>query len=164
MGFLRSAWLGAASGAAGTVALDITTYADMALRGRGSSDAPGTLVKKLAESFGIDALTSDDETSANRRSGVGALLGYVNGIGVGKAFGILRPSMPGVPSLLAALAVGGAAMAISDVPMVRLGVTDPKTWGTAGWLSDIIPHVVYGIVVVATFDALDALAANGGSD
>jgi hypothetical protein len=35
-------------------------------------------------------------------------------------------------------------------------VTDPKTWGTAGWLADIVPHVVYGLTVVAVFDAISA--------
>ena len=59
-----------------------------------------------------------------------------------------------MPLPLAALAAGGAAMALSDVPLVRSGVTDPATWGTAGWLGDAIPHALYGLAVALTFDAL----------
>jgi len=27
-----------------------------------------------------------------------------------------------------------------------LGVTDPRTWGLVGWISDLIPHFGYGVV------------------
>jgi predicted PurR-regulated permease PerM len=30
--------------------------------------------------------------------------------------------------------------------MTVLGVTDPRTWGVVGWISDLIPHLGYGIV------------------
>jgi hypothetical protein len=45
-------------------------------------------------------------------------------------------------------------MAASDVPMVALKVSNPKTWGVSGWLSDLVPHLIYGLVTVATVEAL----------
>ena len=51
--------------------------------------------------------------------------------------------------------VGATAMAAADVSMTSLGVTDPKQWGAAGWLSDALPHLAYGAVTVATLHALD---------
>ena len=38
-------------------------------------------------------------------------------------------------------------MVAVDVSMALTGVSDPKTWGVQGWLSDAIPHAVYGAVV-----------------
>jgi hypothetical protein len=154
---LRSVLVGTAAGAVGTAALNIATYADMASRGRPSSDMPSKLVKNVASSAGIEPLAADDETAENRRSGVGALLGYVNGIGVGAVYGLIRPAIRGkVPLLIAALAAGGAAMALSDVPATKTGATDPKTWGPEGWIADIVPHALYGLALAFAFDALDA--------
>jgi predicted PurR-regulated permease PerM len=31
-------------------------------------------------------------------------------------------------------------------PMTVLGVTDPRTWGVVGWISDLIPHFGHGLV------------------
>jgi hypothetical protein len=45
-------------------------------------------------------------------------------------------------------------MAASDVPIAATGASDPRTWGVSGWLSDLIPHLVYGLVTAATFDAI----------
>lgn len=150
----RSFLAGIAAGAAGTVALDLTTYADMALRGRPSSEAPAKLVEKLASTLGIAALLGDDDAAKNRRSGAGALLGYANGLGIGIAYGAIRPVLRGVPPLVTGLALGAAAMAASDIPMVKSGVTNPQEWGAAGWLADIIPHAVYGLVLAYALDAL----------
>ncbi|HEY0393254.1 MAG TPA: hypothetical protein VGD01_02045 [Candidatus Elarobacter sp.] len=153
---LRSVLVGTAAGAVGTAALNIATYADMASRGRPSSETPSKLVKNVASSAGIEPLAADDETAENRRSGLGALLGYVNGIGVGAVYGLVRPAIRGkVPLLIAALAAGAAAMALSDVPATKTGATDPKTWGPEGWLADIVPHALYGLALAFAFDALD---------
>ena len=153
---LRSLLVGTAAGAVGTAALNIATYADMASRGRPSSETPSKLVKNVASSAGIEPLAAEDETAQNRRSGVGALLGYVNGIGVGAVYGLIRPAIRGrVPLFVAALAAGGAAMALSDVPATKSGATDPKTWGAEGWIADIVPHVLYGLALAFAFDALD---------
>ncbi len=33
-------------------------------------------------------------------------------------------------------------------------MSNPKTWGFAGWAADIISHLVYGLVAVITYEAL----------
>lgn len=58
-------------------------------------------------------------------------------------------------SLVSALAAGAGAMAAADIPLVRLGLSDPRRWGTAGWLSDLIPHFAYGVLTACVLRALD---------
>ena len=154
MSFVRHILVGAIAGAAATSALNIATYTDIAVRGRGESDVPSRLVKNIAEAAGVGALASDDETTQHRRSGIGALMGYANGLAVGVAYGALRPATRDVPVLLAAVAAGAAAMALSDVAIATSGASDPRTWGTAGWTADAIPHLVYGLALALSFDAL----------
>ena len=155
MSSLRSLLIGTAAGAVGTAALNVTTYADMATRGRPASEAPGTMVQKVASANGVTALASDDDTAKNRREGVSSLLGYANGLGVGAAYGVLRPIFRGrIPYVLTGLLAGAAVMALSDVPLTRTGATDPKKWGTAGWLADIVPHMMFGLALAASFEAL----------
>ncbi len=155
---LQDALTGVVAGALGTVALNVATYADMAIRARSSSGAPSQLVGKLADKAGLPlsskGVGSNDETAQNRESGLGALLGYVNGLGVGALYGLLRSQFVDVPIPLAATGVGLAAMAASDVPLVALGVSNPKTWGVSGWASDAIPHLIYGLVTAIAYEAL----------
>ena len=53
-------------------------------------------------------------------------------------------------SPLSALLLGAAAMAASDAPMTRVGLTDPARWSKTEWASDAIPHLAYGLVTTAT--------------
>jgi hypothetical protein len=152
---LRNVMLGLTAGAAGTVALNVVTYLDMAVRGRPSSGVPAQIVDTAAKKAEIN-LTSDDEDDdvlQARESGLGALLGFVNGLGLGALYGMLRPLMTGVPQPLAGVGLGVAAMAGSDVPATALGVTNPKEWTRDSWISDIVPHLAYGMVVALVFDA-----------
>ncbi len=146
------------AGSVGTVALDVTTYADMAIRGRPASSAPSALVGTVAEKIGLPLSyhknTPQDQTLQNRKSGIGALLGYVNGLGVGVLYGLLRPHLEDMPLPLAGLLVGATAMMASDVPLVALGVSHPKTWGISGWVADIIPHLFYGLATVLSYEAV----------
>ena len=149
---------GIIAGATGTVALDITTYLDMAIRGRSSSNAPSQMVDIVANKIHLplstQGISSKDQSAQNRESGLGALLGYVNGLGTGVIYGILRSRFDEIPAPLAAPLVGLTAMVASDVPIVALRVGNPKTWGISSWLADTIPHLLYGIVTVATYEAL----------
>ena len=158
---LSGALIGAVAGAVGTVALDVTTYADMAIRGRSSSDAPSQMVSILAKAVGLplssQGVGSEDETAQNRESGLGALLGYVNGLGVGVAYGLLRSRQDDIPIPVAGIGVGLAAMAASDIPLIALRVSNPKTWGFSGWAADAIPHLVYGLVTAIVYEALTNL-------
>ncbi len=149
---------GIIAGATGTVALDISTYLDMAIRGLSSSNAPSNMVDKIAKTIHLPLSTqhsrSQDQSASNRESGLGALLGYINGLGPGVIYGLLRSQTGKLPAPLAAPIVGLTAMAASDVPLVALRVSNPKSWGISGWLADTIPHLIYGIVTVATYEAL----------
>ena len=153
---LRHLLMGTAAGAVGTVALNVATYADMAIRGRPSSSVPAKMVGVLADKAGIPLSAGgegDDEKGQNRQSGLGALFGYVTGLGVGTAYGLLRPHLRGVPMPVAGVGVGLAAMAASDIPIAALGVSDPATWGVSGWVADVVPHLAYGLVTAIAYDA-----------
>jgi hypothetical protein len=165
---LREILFGTLAGAAGTVALNITTYLDMAIRGRPSSETPTRVAEKVAAGVGVDltgqpgagqqARQSDKakQTAQHRASGLGALMGYGTGLGVGTAYGMARLAVRDVPVPLAGVLLGAAAMATSDIPSIKLDVTDPAEWGMSGWLADIIPHVAYGLATAAVYEALTA--------
>jgi len=142
---VATALRGAAAGAAGTTALNAVTYLDMAWRGRPASSTPEDTVEKLAQTAGVE-VPGDDETRKNRLAGLGPLTGIATGVGIGVLAGLLAPKLR-LPVL--AGVVGTAAMAGSNVPMTALGVTDPRSWGAAGWISDVVPHLAYGLVTAA---------------
>ncbi|HYJ75695.1 MAG TPA: hypothetical protein VEV65_08850 [Kineosporiaceae bacterium] len=142
---VATALRGAAAGAAGTTALNAVTYLDMAWRGRPASSTPEDTVEKLAHAAGVE-VPGDDETRKNRLAGLGPLTGIATGVGIGALAGLLAPKLR-LPVL--AGVVGTAAMAGSNVPMTALGVTDPRSWGAAGWISDVVPHLAYGLVTAA---------------
>ena len=144
--------MGAVAGAAGTTALNMTTYLDMAVRGRPSSGVPSQVVGTLAENTGISL--GDEETAENRKSGLGALLGYFTGLGWGIVYGLAYPAVSGMREPVAGVVLGLGVMAGSDVPAVATGITDPRTWGVQGWASDIVPHLAYGLVTAAVYETL----------
>lgn len=152
----QNALAGMAAGSLGTVALNTATYTDMAIRGRQSSNAPAQLVAKVADKTGLDLSAkgkgSQDKDAQNRESGIGALLGYVNGLGTGALYGLLRSQMEDVPLPLAIIGVGAVAMMASDGPLVALRISNPKTWGVSGWAADVIPHLIYGLVTVLAYE------------
>ena len=145
---------GAAAGAAGTTALNAVTYLDMAGRGRGTSSTPEQTVEALAEKVHVQ-IPGDEETRSNRVQGLGPLTGLAAGIGAGVLAGLLRAAgfRPG--------AVFGTAQSTltvligSNGPMTALGITDPRTWSTTDWVSDVVPHLAYGLVTHATMSAFD---------
>ncbi len=152
---LRQILMGTAAGAVGTVALNVTTYADMAIRGRPASSTPSQLVGAIADRAGVNLSGegADDSTVENRKSGLGALSGFLVGLGVGTGYGLLRLRVRHVPMPAAAAGLGLAAMAGSDVPIAALGVSDPRTWGVSGWAADIIPHLAYGFFTALAYEA-----------
>ncbi len=151
---LREVLMGTAAGAVGTVALNVTTYADMALRGRPSSSVPSQVAGKLAGKVGID-LSGEDETAQNRKSGLGALSGYAVGLGIGSGYGLVRPLLGDVSVPGAGAVLGLAAMAGSDVPATALGITDPSEWSSSSWASDIVPHLAYGLITAVAYESFN---------
>ncbi|MEP7360760.1 MAG: hypothetical protein ABI744_04190 [Chloroflexota bacterium] len=162
---------GAIAGAVGVVALNAASYLDMLFRGRAASDMPARVAGKLANQLGVplefepDTDGDDDEdeaadlgdadsgASANRSEAIGALLGMANGIGIGVAYGMARLILPRPPAWLAGAALGAAAMAASDYPAARLGLTEPRDWSATDWASDVVPHMAFGVVTAIAFEA-----------
>ncbi len=144
-GLGRGLLSGAAAGAAGTTALDVITYLDIAVRGRPTSTAPERTVEAMSRLFGLTVPGTGD-VLANRLLGLGALTGYAAGIGMGLVLGLAyglgwRPGLPAATLVATAIALIG-----TNGPMIVLGVTDPRTWGVVGWVSDLVPHLGYGVV------------------
>ncbi|WP_326700398.1 hypothetical protein OG909_25780 [Streptomyces sp. NBC_01754] len=139
---------GGAAGAAGTTVLNAVTYADMVWRGRASSGAPAQVVDKLAQAVGRPVPGSGDSRD-NRLTGLGALSGIAVGCGTGVAVSALRRAGVRMPWWLGGVVTGALAMAATDLPMAGLRVSDPTTWAATDWVSDAVPHLVYGVVTYA---------------
>jgi hypothetical protein len=143
---------GAAAGAAGTAALNAATYLDMVIRGRGASSTPEQAIEAVSGRLGID-IPGEGETRDNRVQALGALGGLATGVAVGAFLGIAS-SMGWRPGLLGgSLTAGSMAMVGANGPMTRIGITDPRQWSAGEWASDVIPHLVYGVMTYATLDA-----------
>jgi hypothetical protein len=148
---MRALVSGLVAGAAGTTALNAVTYLDMAIRGRPASSTPEQSVERLTDLAGIDL--GDEPRAANRRAGLGPLLGYATGIGTAVAYAMFARRRRN--SALSAAALTVAAMAASNAPMTLLGLTDPRRWSAADWASDIVPHAAYGAVAALTLRLLE---------
>jgi hypothetical protein len=140
---------GVVAGAVGTLALDVVSYCDMLVRGRAASELPARAVAQLARKLGFDLGEASPDEARNRAGALGALLGCGTGLGVGAAYGVLARGRRA--GSLTGLAMGAVAMIVANAPMVAQGLTDPRTWGVAGWVSDIVPHVAYGWATVGTY-------------
>jgi hypothetical protein len=151
---LRWALRGAAAGAAGTTALDAVTYLDMVVRGRGSSSTPEKAVEALAAKAHL-TIPGVGETWENRLQGLGALTGLVAGVGVGVLVGLARAAGFRTQPLVGTALTTVGVLVATNGPMTVLGVTDPRTWSTADWISDVVPHLAYAAVVTTTMDAFD---------
>jgi len=142
---------GAIAGAVGSVALNVVSYLDMVLRARPASSTPESVAGRLAEVTHVGL--GPEDRAANRRSGLGPLLGYGIGVAAGVGFVLLAGDRR-LPLPLAAVTLGGAVMMVSDGSMTALGVTDPRTWRRSDWLADIVPHLAYGAAAAATWNRL----------
>ncbi|WP_017972682.1 hypothetical protein [Actinopolyspora halophila] len=152
-------WLhGVLAGAAGTTALNTTTCLDMTLRGRPASTTPEQTVRRAEELIGrrTDPAGTETTKAQGRRSGLGALLGIATGIGVGLCYGALRSRLPLAPLPVMSAAAATAANAGSVAPMTALGVTDPRQWSGGSWMSDLVPHLAYGIATALVYEELEA--------
>lgn len=145
---------GAAAGAAGTAALNAATYLDMVMRGRGSSGTPQQTVEAIEDRLPV-SVPGEGETRDNRVSGLGSLTGILTGVGIGAVWGLLRRAglRPSIP--VGAVLVGLSAMVSTDASMAAAKVSDPRNWSADDWLSDLLPHLVYGVVTYATLEALE---------
>lgn len=129
------------------------TYLDMTLRARPASSTPQQSVEVMAEKVG-HPIPGEGERRENRLAGLGPLNGIAAGVGMGAAAGLLRPVLVRLPLPLGATLIAGGAMAAANIPMKKLGVSDPATWTPTDWLSDAVPHLAYGLVTHATLRAI----------
>jgi hypothetical protein len=148
MSMLKNAVKGAMAGLAGTTALNVATYVDMAWRGRPASTTPEQTVEELAKRSGR-AIPGEGQQRQNRVQALGALAGIAAGAGIGAVAGPLHGVTRKLGPVLGPAVMGGAAMAATDIGMYQLGVTDPASWDAGSWLSDAIPHLAYGVVTWA---------------
>jgi hypothetical protein len=137
---------GLVAGAAGTSVLNAVTYLDMVVRGRAASSTPQQAVAKLTDLTGVDL--GEEEQAGHRKEALGSLMGYATGAGAAVCYSLLsagrRPPWP-----VGVLALTALAMLGSNVPLTALGVTDPREWPLSSWLSDVVPHLAYGITAYA---------------
>ena len=145
---------GAAAGAAGSTALNAVTYLDMAVRGRGTSSTPEDTVEKLAETAHV-SIPGEGDTRQNRLQGLGPLMGLLAGIGVGVLGGLARASGYRSTTPVGVTLTTLGVLVAANGPMTVLGVTDPRAWSSTDWISDLVPHLAYGVVVRTTMDAFD---------
>jgi len=145
---MRAIGRGAAAGAAGVTALNAVTYLDMAIRARPASSTPEESVRKLSEKTGMPVPGTEEERE-HRIAGLGPLLGAGTGVAVGIALGLIRRSGWRPHPIAGTLAAASAAMVAGNAPMVALGVADPRRWRVSDWISDIVPHLAYGVVAAA---------------
>lgn len=145
---------GLAAGAAGTNALNAVTYLDMALRGRPASELAETAIEDLARRTGRE-VPGDGDARQNRVQGLGALGGILVGTCVGAAAALIAPLRRPLPIAAAGALLGAAAMASTDLPMMRAKLTDPRSWSASDWLADALPHLAYGTVTAWTLRAME---------
>ncbi|MGP4100740.1 hypothetical protein [Nonomuraea sp. KM90] len=142
---------GLIAGAAGTSALNVASYLDMVIRARGASSTPGQAVERLAGLAEVDL--GDGERGEHRKEALGSLLGYGTGAGAAVCYGLLasgrRP-----PCAVGVLGLTALAMLGSNAPLTALGATDPREWTASAWVSDVLPHLAYGITAYAAYELL----------
>lgn len=148
---------GALAGVAGKAALDTLTYLDMLLRGRPSSGVPSEMAGQVASRVGLDdAFDPDTSQGSARRESLGSLLGTATGVGVAVAYAVVTRGRGFARLPVSGVLVALSAMVAADAGAVVEGVTDPSEWGVSGWVSDVVPHLAFGFVTAAVFDALTA--------
>ena len=124
--------------------------------GRPASPTPDQAVQRTEEltPLTLSSDGADSEPAQNRRTALGALLGIATGLGTGAVYGLVRPQADRVPFAVLALAAGLGANVGSVAPMAALGVDDPRSWPASSWVSDLVPHLAYGVVTAAVFEGL----------
>ncbi|MFK3979860.1 hypothetical protein ACI2K4_05695 [Micromonospora sp. NPDC050397] len=147
----QSALDGAIAGAVGTMALNAVTYLDMTIRARPASSTPDQAAGHLAGAVHLSL--GPEGQAANRRSALGALLGYGTGIGAAVLVAVLDARRR-LPLPVASVVLGVGAMFATDASLTALGVTDPRRWSRSDWLSDAVPHLVYGLASAAAWHRL----------
>lgn len=144
MSWRRGIVVGVLAGAAGTTALNTVSYLDMLISARPASDTSEVTITKLEEVIKL-RVPGDEVQHNNRVAALGPMTGIAVGVTIGAVLEIARSLgwRPGAV-VLAVVATSGALIG-SNTPMTLLEVTDPRKWSARAWISDIIPHLAFGI-------------------
>lgn len=142
---------GLAAGATGTIALEVTSYLDILVRGRPPSDQPQRVGKALARALGMKF--GKGRAANARTDALGSAVGYIDGLTLPVAYALSAPARDR-PVGRAAVLLSLAAMVGSNWMPVALGLSDPRSWSIDDWLTDLVPHVVYGLVAATTYELL----------
>lgn len=146
---------GGLAGVIGTTALNLTTNADLAIRGRKPSSVPSDTIRRAEAAVGIDLADLGGARAAhNRREGLAVIGGYLTGAATGALYGLVRERVPTAPRTLTGLGVGIAAMVAANGGAVAARATRPSRWTLDDWLTDIVPHAIFGVTTVVSFDRL----------
>ena len=86
-------------------------------------------------------------------AGVASLAGFATGVTGGVVYGVLAPLLRVFPRPLRGVGLGLGVMAATDTSSTLAGATNPREWGTSGWVSDLVPHLIYGMVTASAFDS-----------
>jgi hypothetical protein len=141
---------GLLAGAAGATALNTATYLDMAVRARPASTVPEQSVQKLATAAHVDL--GGGHACANRKTALGALIGYATAAAVGTAYAGAAARRLSPRASAAVLTV--LAMVAANGPITLLKITDPRRWTAEDWLADLVPHVAYGVTTAVALEHL----------
>jgi hypothetical protein len=76
-------------------------------------------------------------------------------VGVGVLTGVARAAGLRSQWLVGTLLTTAGVLVAANGPMTALGITDPRMWSATDWVSDLVPHLVYGAVPTSTMDAFD---------
>ncbi len=143
------------AGAAGTVALNLCAYLDMAITRRAPSDVPAAAARAIARRLGFEPAPLDNGKTRARWEGFGEALGLMHGVGQGLAYGIVRAQLlPDAEQRTGALSLALESFILGEGAATLLGATDPRHWGFAGFVRGFALRAAFGIVTAATFDAL----------
>jgi hypothetical protein len=74
---------------AGTTALNMVSYADMAVRARPASTTPEDTLRKLTERLRM-RIPGEGERLGNRIAGLAPMTGFAAGLGMGAVLGVAR--------------------------------------------------------------------------
>lgn len=123
----------------------------MVIRGRPASATPQNTIERVAGLCGI-CIPGSGESRDHRLEGLGALGGLAIGATLGAVYGLAKgiPVVGKSSAPAAGLGLACGAMVATNGPMAVLGVSDPRNWRKVEWASDIVPHVLYGIVTEYT--------------
>lgn len=154
MGFLAGLARGAAAGAAGSTALSVVSGADAALAARPPSNVPQRVVADLTERADVRGAGRSAER-ALRMGALGPVAASLTGIVSGAVAGGRAPRGLRPPTAAGGPLLGAAAMLATDGPAALTGVSDPRAWAARDWVSDVPPHLAYGLTTHQTLVALD---------